>query len=244
MPDTDSNPHRPVHPVVPTMIMAGALLLAGVASETGWPARSANDLVVVGVPGGRPDLATTPPGGVSILPPVSAEAPLRLIVHPRRLELGPGVSQQMCLFFGFPDGKVGRRSSDVLIPQCDSSWREMWPDETRDLTLAQQVAIDGRCPTLWSASGGRISASGSYTPGGVPGGYSVVAISPDGPCRHAGGEVLGSLHRRWRVVHDASGDTRLIIDPNGEWNTMADLLAERLRPDGRPPPVQLAFSRR
>jgi hypothetical protein len=161
-------------------------------------------------------------------------------VYPKTLQASPGARQQACSFFVFPDGKVGRRSPDAIVPACDSTYRARWRPTTRALSLAQQMTIDVRCPTTWTATGGPVSPTGVYTPGRTLGDFRLVGSSAIGPCLVA--DTVGVVHRRWRVLYLAGGVIRFVIDSTGEWNTVADLLARRLEPAPEGASPRLAWS--
>jgi hypothetical protein len=182
------------------------------------------------------------PAPASFGVPLAGAAPaVRIMVYPHRFALAPGQTQQACAFFQFSDRKVGRRSADALIPACDSIWRTRWRPATRAVALSQQLAIDARCPTEWSASGGIVGASGLFRPGQqIPGEYRLAAESPAGPCPGSTQPPAGLIHRRWRISYRAGGGVTLTIDPHGEWNTTADLMAWRVEAPFQAAEPQLA----
>jgi len=165
---------------------------------------------------------------------------VRVFVYPGHLILTPGQTQQACAYFQFPDGTVGRRSADMMVAACDSIWRGRWKPAARAVTLSQQLAIDARCPTEWSATGGTVGEEGLYHPAGAMGEFQLAAESPGAPCPGASQPPAGMTHRRWRVSHRPGGGVTLAVDPRGEWNTMADLLAWRVEAPFQPAVPQLA----
>lgn len=239
-----NSPRPPASPQGLLVILSGALLcsLVGISlapSPWVWPASSAG----LAADSATPDPGTWPASTLD-RPLITADTAVRVTVYPQRFALAPGQSGQACAFFQFADGKIGRRSGDAVVAACDSIWRAEWSPALRAVSLSQQLAIDARCATEWAASGGVIAGDGWFRSGGFPGEYRLSATSAAGPCPAAGQSPAGMLHRRWRITHHPGGGLTLSIDPRGEWNTMADLLAWRIESPLRAMGNQVAWAGR